>query len=86
MEIKGEFSITGADDDSVGFAFGYQNRGQMYLFGWKEAAQQSLVKGMYLSRIDTGSSAVDPGIFDFYNNGSDTATRTILHENDLSWE
>jgi len=83
--IKGEILITGADDDSVGFVFGYQNRGQMYLFGWKEAVQGTLRKGMYLSLIDTGSSAVDPDILDFYNTGSNSASKTILRENDFSW-
>lgn len=83
--ISGEFSITGLDDDIVGFAFGYQNRGQMYLFGWKEQTQ-TVLKGMYLSRLDTGSPIIDPGRNDFANLGSDTLVTTILRENDLSWE
>ena len=83
--ISGEFSITGLDDDIVGFAFGYQNRGQMYLFGWKEQTQ-TVLKGMYLSRIDTGSPIIDPGRNDFANLGSDTLVTTNLRENDLSWE
>jgi hypothetical protein len=63
----------------------------MYLFGWKEQDQPTeleltALKGMYLARLDTGSSAVDPEWGDFFNTGSNTATKTILRENDLSWE
>ncbi|MEZ5542343.1 MAG: hypothetical protein R3F42_09885 [Pseudomonadota bacterium] len=58
--ITGEFTISGTDDDIIGFTFGYQNRGQMYLFGWKQLAQGNLLNGMYLSLIDTGNPLVDP--------------------------
>jgi hypothetical protein len=57
----------------------------MYLFGWKEQTQ-TVLKGMYLSRLDTGSPIIDPGRNDFANLGSDTLVTTILRENDLSWE
>jgi hypothetical protein len=85
--ITGDFTITGSDDDYAGFAFAYQNRGQMYLFGWKEQDQGSSVKGMFLSIIDTGSSTIDPERLDFSSSTSiSSSVRTILCENSLSWK
>ena len=85
--ITGDFLITGTDDDNVGFAFGYQNRGQMYLFGWKKQYQDPWEEGMYLSVLNTGSSIIDPARTDFGNlDGDSSNVRTILRENHLSWE
>src|SRR5262245_3025287 len=39
-QIQGSWRVdTSADDDFMGFVFGYQNRGQYYLFDWKQSDQ-----------------------------------------------
>ena len=84
--ITGEFYSINNDDDAMGFVFGFQNRGQMYLFGWKKQTQSGNLAGMYLSLLDTGDSANDPDRKDFFNIPSYPSTvRTILRENTLSW-
>lgn len=40
QEIRGTWRVeTGSDDDFMGFVFGYQGRGQYYLFDWKQTTQ-----------------------------------------------
>jgi hypothetical protein len=40
-KIQGNFKVTNqGDDDFLGFVFGYQNRGQYYLFDWKQGDQE----------------------------------------------
>lgn len=40
QEIRGTWRVeTAGDDDFMGFTFGYQDRGQFYLFDWKETDQ-----------------------------------------------
>ena len=62
--IEGTFEVaTANDDDLIGFVFGYQNRGQYYLFDWKQADQGAAglgfaERGMTVKVVDTGG--VDP--------------------------
>jgi len=40
QEIRGTWRVnTSGDDDFMGFVFGYQGRGQYYLFDWKQSSQ-----------------------------------------------
>ncbi len=86
--ITGNFEIFGSDDDGVGFAFGWQNRGQMYLFSWWVALQPggSTLPGMAVLKLDTSSGAIDPARGDFGNTGVNTSIKTVLAENSIPWE
>jgi hypothetical protein len=45
--IRGQWQVnTANDDDFMGFVFGYQGRGQYYLFDWKQGNQDDGVFGL----------------------------------------
>ncbi len=75
---------TNVDDDLIGFVFGYQNRGQMYQFGWKKTSQEQFEAGMYIRLIDTGNPGIDPALEDFQTT-IDTTNTTILKRNTIPW-
>jgi hypothetical protein len=84
--ISGSFYVyTEQDDDYFGFAFGYQGRGQMYVFDWKMANQDPVLQGMSVKLIDTGSPNVDPERTDF-STSSNTSNTTILKQNSIPWK
>ncbi|HXV77691.1 MAG TPA: LamG-like jellyroll fold domain-containing protein [Candidatus Polarisedimenticolaceae bacterium] len=84
--FSGTMGAVGSDDDQFGFTFGYQERGEFYLFQWKRGDPQNpglADIGMHIRAISTGGP--DPTIEDFEAPGS-TPTSMILEENDLRWQ
>lgn len=74
---------TTADDDVFGIVFGYQGRGQYYLFDWKKADQGLADGGMHLRTINVPGGA-DPTVQDLAGD-TDTANMQILMQNDFAW-
>jgi hypothetical protein len=71
----------------MGFVFGYQNRGQFYLFDWKQADQNDplgfAAAGMNIKAVDTGGG--DPTGHDLWPSVGSPKTR-ILRQNTVVWD
>lgn len=83
LRVTGTFRVdTGSDDDLMGFIFGYQNRGQFYLFDWKQSSQGSLggsaLEGMSIKRIDAAPDDLTEA--DFWWSNESRPNMTILAE------
>jgi len=85
QQIAGSWRVnTSGDDDFMGFVFGYQNRGQYYLFDWKQADQSwpgLAERGMSVKVVNKGSdpNAADLGLT------AGTANVTVLRHNTIPW-
>lgn len=90
LRVTGTFQVdTGSDDDLMGFIFGYQNRGQFYVFDWKQSTQGSLggtaLEGMSIKRFDTTDDDLDGA--DFWWSNENRPNMTILAEpTGIGWE
>jgi hypothetical protein len=78
---------SGSAPDTMGFVFGYQDRGHYYMFDWKKvaASYQSFglqPRGMRLRAMHVPSG--DPAGADFWSAGNVTNS-TTLRTNDLAW-
>jgi hypothetical protein len=78
--ITGTWRTTSTDNDWFGVVFGYQNRGQYYLFNWKLGAD---LRGMYMRKLNVPGGA-DPTNDDL-KLPTDTTNMQVLRQNDIPW-
>lgn len=87
QEIHGTWRCeTTNDDDFMGFVFGYQGRGQYYLFDWKKASQTQVgfaEVGMSLKVVDMPQGS-DPADTDLWPTAGSANVTTLLH-NTIPW-
>ena len=83
--------LTGGDDDYMGFAFGYQNSSNFYVFDWKQGTQgyegATANEGMTIKKFQgaTGNGLVDLSLGEFWNNAAATfGDMTVLATNHSS--
>lgn len=85
--IQGKWRCeTTNDDDFMGFVFGYQDRGQFYLFDWKKASQTHVgfaEVGMTLKVVNVPGGA-DPKDTDLWPSAG-SANVAILEHNTIPW-
>ncbi len=84
-EIEGSWRvITSADDDFMGFVFGYQDPANLYVFDWKQNYQNAAGYGIaqegFTIRKIAAPSIADLTLADFWQS-SGTANSTILATN-----
>ena len=91
--IEGSWQVlTESDDDFMGFAFGYQNSSNFYLFDWKQASQsaygQTAIEGMTIKKFtgSTGDGLTDLSLGEFWKNNGDVGDMTVLAQNHGSTE
>jgi hypothetical protein len=90
--IDGSWQVQGAsgDDDYMGFAFGYQNSSNFYLFDWKRGSQgyvgRTAAEGMTIKRFTgaTGSGLADLSLEEFWENQVSFGDMTVLATNHSS--
>jgi hypothetical protein len=88
QEIRGTWRVnTASDDDFMGFVFGYQGRGQYYLFDWKKVDQSFqgdfAERGMSLKIVQMPAGA-DPTQDDLWPTIGSTNVSVPLH-NTIPW-
>ena len=88
QEIRGTWRVeTTGDDDFMGFVFGYQGRGQYYLFDWKQTSQSFsglfAEQGMSLKILEL-PAGTDPTVNDLWPSTS-TANVTVALHNTIPW-
>ncbi len=87
QEIRGTWRVqTASDDDFMGFVFGYQGRGQYYLFDWKRADQTFVgfaERGMSLKIVDVPAGA-DPADTDLWPTAG-SPNVTVPRHNTIPW-
>ncbi|MGJ8639360.1 MAG: tandem-95 repeat protein [Opitutaceae bacterium] len=85
--VRGTFAVqTDSDDDFIGFAFGYQNNKQFYIFSWKQGTQITgagitVPQGMAVFKVD---SPVELVLGDTYA-PTDDGRVVSLYRNDIGW-
>jgi Thrombospondin C-terminal region/PEP-CTERM motif len=87
--IDGTWQVleTGGDDDYMGFAFGYQNSSNFYLFDWKQGTQgyagRTAAEGMTIKRFTgaTGDGLVDLSLAEFWENQVSFGDMSVLATN-----
>ena len=86
--IDGSWQVlTTSDDDYMGFAFGYQNSSNFYLFDWKQTEQgyvtRNAAEGMTIKKFQgaTGNGLVDLSLEEFWENEVDFGDMDILATN-----
>jgi hypothetical protein len=95
FKIDGTWQGLGSgDDDYMGFAFGYQNSSNFYLFDWKQGAQgyvgTNAAEGMTIKKFTgaTGDGLVDLSLPEFWENEHDWLDMAVLatnHANTAGW-
>lgn len=88
-EIQGSWQVTssGGDDDDMGFAFGYQNSSNFYLFDWKAGTQgyvgRTAAEGMTIKKFTgaTGDGLTDLSLEEFWENQVDFGDMDVLATN-----
>jgi hypothetical protein len=91
-KIQGTWQVnqTGGDDDYIGFAFGYQNSSNFYLFDWKQSSQsfngRIAAEGMTIKRFTgaTGNGSTDLSLEEFWENQVSFGDMTVLATNHAS--
>ncbi len=94
--IEGSWQVLqrGGDDDYMGFAFGYQNSSNFYLFDWKQGTQgyagRVAAEGMTIKKFTgaTGNGLTDLSLSEFWENQvsfGDMAVLATNHGNDKGW-
>lgn len=88
QEIEGSWKVnTSSDDDFMGFVFGFQNRGQYYLFDWKQLDQPDALgfadAGMSLKVVNK-PAGTDPTGFDLWPTAGSADVDVLLH-NTIAW-
>lgn len=94
--LNGNWQVvsSGGDDDYMGFAFGYQNSSNFYLFDWKAGSQgyvgRTAAEGMTIKRFTgaTGSGLDDLSLEEFWENQVDFGDMAVLavnHGSTLGW-
>ncbi len=84
--INGSWQVLerGGDDDYMGFAFGYQNSSNFYLFDWKQGSQgyvgRTAAEGMTIKKFQgaTGNGLVDLSLEEFWENQVSFGDMTVL--------
>lgn len=83
--LSGSFRVnTTSDDDYIGFAFGWQNSSNFYLFDWKQSQQdyegQRANEGMTIKRFTgaTGDGLADLTLGEFWENRFDVGDMAVL--------
>lgn len=88
--INGSWQVLPAgagDDDYMGFAFGYQNSSNFYLFDWKKGTQgyvgRTANEGMTIKKFTgaTGDGLTDLSLEEFWENGADFGDMDVLATN-----
>lgn len=93
--VQGAYTITGTwqvlpgdgDDDYMGFAFGYQNSSNFYLFDWKRGTQgyvgRTAAEGMTVKKFTgaTGDGLADLSLEEFWENQVDFGDMDVLATN-----
>ncbi len=87
--IDGKWKVDGSagDDDYMGFAFGYQNSSNFYLFDWKAGTQgyvgRTAAEGMTVKKFTgaTGNGLADLSIEEFWENQVDFGDMKVLDTN-----
>lgn len=90
--IQGSWQVVnaGGDDDFMGFAFGYQNSSNFYLFDWKQGTQgfngRTAAEGMAIKKYQgaTGSGLTDLSLEEFWENQVNFGDMTVLAKNQSS--
>lgn len=90
--MKGSWQVleTGGDDDYMGFAFGYQNSSNFYLFDWKQGTQDYVgrraTEGMTIKKFTgaTGNGLTDLSLAEFWENQVNFGDMTVLAMNHTS--
>lgn len=92
-DIQGSWRVnTGADDDYMGFVFGYQNSSNFYLFDWKQGTQgyegRTATEGMTIKKMTgaTGDGLTDLSLAEFWENQVDFGDMEVLATNHGSTE
>jgi len=95
FSIDGTWRVrTSADDDYMGFVFGYQNSANFYLFDWKQGSQnyvgRDATEGMSIKKLTgaTGNGQVDLSLEELWENEVNFGDLTILaknHGNTKGW-
>ncbi len=100
--LLGDFDITdrvidgtwrvneSADDDFIGFVFGYQGRGQYYLFDWKQFDQQDFLRGIFAEKgmslkIVNVPGGGDPTAADLWPTVG-TGNVSVIQHNTIGWK
>lgn len=79
--------LPAGDDDYMGFAFGYQNSSNFYLFDWKQGTQgyvgRTAAEGMTIKKFTgaTGNGLVDLSLEEFWENQVSFGDMTVLAQN-----
>jgi Thrombospondin C-terminal region/PEP-CTERM motif len=90
--IDGSWQVleSGGDDDYMGFAFGYQNSSNFYLFDWKQGTQgyvgRTAAEGMTIKKFTggTGNGLTDLSLEEFWENQVSFGDMTVLSTNHSS--
>lgn len=86
--MQGSWQVTtGADDDYMGFVFGYQNSSNFYLFDWKQGTQgyvgRTAAEGMTIKKFQgaTGNGLTDLSLEEFWENQVSFGDMSVLATN-----
>lgn len=90
--LEGSWQVleSGGDDDYMGFAFGYQNSSNFYLFDWKQGTQgyvgRTAAEGMTIKKFTgaTGNGLTDLTLEEFWENQVSFGDMTVLATNHSS--
>ena len=87
-KVEGNWRVsTPADDDLIGFVFGYQDEGHFYLFDWKRGTQNFRGRlaeiGMSVKVVSADTPLTGPDLWPSQGNGDRVRT---IYRNNIGWE
>jgi syndecan 4 len=78
VRINGQIWVdTAADDDTIGFVWGYQDAAHFYLLSWRELDQSTFSEGILVKRIHAEGGAATITVADL-EQPVDTINSTVL--------